>query len=147
MTPVAADQLPMLEMKSKAVTNHHPPVKIVINEATDSVIGVSEGASSSQQSVKSIKKTHCSIKKARKKQAEQKVKQETSCCLNIIQCNKSEALANDFDEDKSTGAESPAIPIVSEITDTSPHGGPNSPSLNPTLSKVGIFIQSKSEHF
>jgi len=58
------------EIVEKETTNNQvsniPPVKIVINEATSNIPqpSISEGPSSGQ-SVKSLKKTHCSVKKAR----------------------------------------------------------------------------------
>ena len=56
------------EIVEKETTNNQvsniPPVKIVINEATSNIPqpSISEGPSSGQ-SVKSLKKTHCSVKK------------------------------------------------------------------------------------
>ena len=65
-----------------------PTIQIVINEATSNIPqpSVSEGPSSSQ-SAKSLKKTHCSIKKARttrKNDSQEKnapENNEQACCI------------------------------------------------------------------
>lgn len=61
-----------------------PSVQIVINEATSIIPqpSISEGASSGNQSVKSLKKTKCSVKKARNKTRTSKKSAE--CCLNFF---------------------------------------------------------------
>ena len=60
-----------------------PPVQIVINEATSIIpqASISQNESSGQ-SVKSLKKSHCSVKKARKKQVEHQTKKKR-CCFSF----------------------------------------------------------------
>ena len=79
------------EADKTSIINPIPPIQIIINEATSNMPqpSISEGPSSGQ-SVKSLKRTHCSVKKARRTTRKNNISEETfdaskenvkDCCI------------------------------------------------------------------
>lgn len=90
-----------------------PSVQIVINEATSIIAqpSVSEGASSGNQSVKSLKKTKCSVKKARTRPHNTKANLKQSCCLKFFIRNP---------ENNAGGAASETLQVPPLISENGP---------------------------